>query len=251
MKTLILLSLFILASCGSVLSGKPREGRTLYSYNDIAGKFGLVREHRLLKNKLISRTQITNSGKVLEKSVLASETGSVKQNNKRIMVLRPVASEFSVWLEGKKYFSKTKLNAKNKSLNIQYDSPETGVKSENVSFPKGRYFCYYSQIPDCLYHNTLLTQAYNSKAVSEFFVIWESFPFTQEQFSHIGKNLFSKASIKYEGLDKNLLRFIVEVEGQIILYHFSKSFDLVKISWIAQGITVLPAGEDISSLDDE
>lgn len=233
------------------MKGKPREGKIVYNYNDVAGKFGFVREHKLLKNKLISRTQITNSGKVLEKSILVSELGSVKQSKKRLVTLRPKASEFTVWFEGKKYFSKTKLNIKDKSLTVQYDSPETGVRSESVPFPKSRFFCYYSQIPECLYHNTLLTQAYDSKAAFDFYFIWESYPFNQEQFSHLGKNLFSKATLKYEGIDKNLLRFIVEVEGQIILYHFSKSFDLVKISWIAQGITVLPSGEDISSLDEE
>lgn len=255
MKILTLLTLFALVSCGSLSTGKPQEGKVSYSYNDVSGRFDLVREHKLIKKKLLSRVQIVSSAsgvsKVLEKSIVVSQLGSVKLNKKRLMVLRPSASEFTVWLEGKKYFSKTKLNTKTKSLDVQFESPETGLKQESKRFPNSKNFCYYSQIPECLYHNSLLPQALDTDKKLEFYIVWESYPFTQDQFSHVGKNLFSKASIRFERTEKKLLRFIVEVEGQMILYHFSKSFDLVKVSWIAQGITVLPAGEELTSLDEE
>jgi len=50
--------------------------------------------------------------------------------------------------------------------------------------------------------------------------------------------------------DKRILRFVVEVDGQSILYHFSKSFDLVRMFWIAQGISVIPPGEDSTDIEE-
>lgn len=55
--------------------------------------------------------------------------------------------------------------------------------------------------------------------------------------------MFSSAKIRFEMVDRGLLRFLVSVDGESILYHFSKSFDLAKISWIAEGITVAPINE--------
>jgi hypothetical protein len=61
----------------------------------------------------------------------------------------------------------------------------------------------------------------------------------------VGRNLFSQASIHFDKMEKDLLRYEVEIDGQLVLYYFSKEYDLVKIVWIAQGLTVLPPGEEL------
>jgi hypothetical protein len=249
--------LLLLFSCGTVFKKAPRQGKTVFSYSDVSGQYGLVREVKLLKNKLITRSQITasvgNSSKILEKTITVSQLGSIKENTKRLVTLRPQASEFTVWLEGKRFFSKMQLNPETKKMDITLENPELKTGSvQSVPFPKGRYFCFYSQVPDCLYHNSYLTRAQDTpNHPFEFYIVWDNYPYIQDQLSNVGKNLFAPATIKFEGFYKNLLRYVLEVEGQIILYHFTKSYDLVKMSWIAQGITVLPPGEEASSFGDE
>lgn len=254
MKVLFLF--FFLVSCAQQgIKGSPREGKTGYSFTDIGGTFRLSRESKMIKQKLVNRNQLLELGsgnKVLEKSIMVSRLGSISHNKGRLVTLRPEASEFTVWLEGKRYSSTMKINSKTRSMRVSLESPESKWQgSHEVPFPKGRFFCFYNQIPECLYRNSLLQNAYNTKNKKiEFFVVWDNYPFIQEQLTSVGKNLFAPATLKFDGEIKNNFRYIVEVEGQIILYHFSKSLDLVKMAWIAQGITIASPGEETSSGED-
>jgi hypothetical protein len=235
-----------------MFKGSPREGKTNYSYIDEGGTFKLVREFKNIKQKLVTRSQILDTkgsgSRVLEKSVIVSQIGSIKQKNSRLLTVRPLASEFIVWLEGKKYSSKMKINSQTKSMRVTLDSPEEKWKgSSEVKFPKGKYFCFFNQIPECLYHNYLLTLANEQEPRKfDFYVVWDSYPYIQDQLTRVGKSLFAPAFVKFDGVIKNHFRYIVEIEGQVVLYQFTKSFDLVKIAWISQGITVAPPGEEIA-----
>lgn len=253
----LLFFVLLLVSCShSAFKGTPREGKTNYSFADVSGNYRLSREFKMIKQRLVSRSQIlssaSGSNKVLEKSITVSRLGSIASKKSRLVTLRPEASEFSVWLEGKKYSSVMKINTKSKSMRVTLDSPEAKWKgSHEVPFPKGKYFCFYSQIPECLYRNYLLQRSFDEKNKKiDFFVVWDSYPFLQDQLTGVGKNLFAAATLKFDGEIKNNFRYIVEVEEQIILYHFSKALDLTKIAWIAQGITVAAPGEETNSSED-
>lgn len=246
MKTFLLF--FLVSSCAGLSTGKPTEGKSGYNFTDVTGTYRLNREHKVINKKLVTRTQLfsgAGSSKNLEKSINVAHLGSIKQGKNRLLVLRPEASDFTVWLDGKKYSSNMRINTKNKTLQIKLDSPESKWQgTREVPFPKAKNFCFYSQIPDCLYHNMLLTRAMESKPQKmEFYVIWDNWPYMQEQLTNIGSEVFASASVSFEGPKQNTLRFLVEVEDQMLLYHFSKSFDLVRMNWIAQGITVAPLGE--------
>ncbi len=257
MKLELVFFLFFLTSCSTILrNGSPQEIKRQYSYMDGSGKFVLSREHKLLKNRLVTRTQISsNQGsalKALEKSVMVSQLGTINDGSKRSLVMRPFASEFTVWLEGKRYDSKIRLDSAKKSMLVELNSPEEKWKGRSsVPVPSGKQFCFFSQIPDCLYHNLLLTKALDRKGESlPFYVVWEGYPYIQDQLIGVGSKLFTPATVKFDGNLKNISRFVVEVDGQTILYHFSKSFDLVRMFWIAQGISVVPPGEEISDVEE-
>lgn len=251
MKYLILLTIF---SCSFLGKGDlPSEKKMTYTYADVSGRYKLIRDRKFSKNKVVTRTQLIkpSGDKVLEKSITVSHLGSVKNKDGRALILRPEAAEFSVWLEGKNYFSRMSLDVKRKSLRLDLKSPEAKWNGTTlIPFPKGKYFCFYSQLPECLYHLKFLSATENNpdKEIG-FYIIWDSFPYVQDQLSGVGQKIFAKASIKFEGPQKKLLRYVIEVEGQIILYDFSKSFELVKIAWISQGITVVPEGEEIPVSD--
>ncbi len=250
-----LLFIFSLFSCSHLNPITPKEANKTYSYIDVSGHYLLNRESKSIKNKLVTRIKLTpkNSHKSVEKSVTLSQVGSVRNKSLRILTLRPFASEFEVWLEGKRYSTKMNIDVKSKSMKIETD----GLPKEHkwygnnfVKFPNSQFFCYFNQLPDCLYQLGFLQSSYkNSDNKIDLYVVWDSFPFIQDQLSGVGRNLFSKANLRFDREEKNNLLYELEVDGQIILYYFSKSFDLVKIIWIAQGISVLPPGEELNQDD--
>jgi hypothetical protein len=243
----------LFVGCSSHLfKGEPRLGKNSYSYVDESGSFSFIRESKLLNQKLVTRNQLvdnTGSGaKILEKSVLLSRVGSIQTKNKRLLTVRPEASEYTVWMEGKKYFSRMQINPSKKSMTLFLDSPESKWKGNSeIPFPKGKYFCFFNQIPECLYHNYLLSNSKNGDGKKmNFFVIWDNYPYISDLLTAVGGKLFAPASVKFDGEINHLFRYIVEIENQVILYQFSKSFDLVKVAWISQGITIAPPGQEIA-----
>lgn len=256
MKSLILLSLISLSGCSTLAPGTPKDGKIGYSLTDVTGQYQFVRENKGVENKIITRTVLATkkggAAKIVEKTVTVSQLGTVKGNHGRSIIMRPHGSDFVVWLEGKKYESKMRLNPKKKSMTVTMTSPEAKWNgTQDIPVPHATQFCFFSQIPECLYHTQLLSRAQKNLETDEgFYIIWDSFPYTQEQYADVGKELFAPATVKFETIDQGHYRFLVEVNNQIILYHFSKSYELVKISWIAQGITVVPPGQEVTN-DDE
>jgi hypothetical protein len=243
----------LLAGCrSSFLQGEPRLGKNTYSYVDESGSFNFIRESKLLDQKLVTRNQMvdkTGSGaKILEKSVLLSRVGSIQIKGSRLLTVRPEASEYTVWIEGKKYFSRMQINSTRKSMTLTLDSPEPKWKgTSEIPFPRGKYFCFFNQIPECLYHNYLLSNSKNADGKKmDFFVVWDNYPYISDLLTAVGSKLFAPASVKFDGEINHLFRYIVEIENQVILYQFSRSFDLVKVAWISQGITIAPPGQEIA-----
>lgn len=254
---MVLLSFLLLSSCATTLKfgAAPKEGLRTFKYVDASGTYAYTRETKLIKNRLITRAQISAQAggqKLLEKSVMVTQLGSVKGKSGRLLVSRPFASDFTVWLEAKRYDSKFRLETATKSMAVELTSPEEKWNGKSsVKVPKATLFCFFSQIPDCLYHNQLLTKAMERKGEdTPFYVVWDSYPYVQEQFSGVGTNLFAPAVVKYDGELKSIRRYVVEVNGQSVLYHFSKSFDLVRMLWIAQGVSIVPPDEDMSDVEE-
>lgn len=253
----IALAFILITSCSVFKSKGPAEGKKTFSYTDVSGSYRLIREVKHLDKKVVVRNQLINSSagnaKVVEKSITVTELGSVKEKGKRLLAARPGASEFMVWLEGKRYQVNMKLVPEKKSLRISMESPETkwqGTKDYPV--PKGRLFCFYSQLPECLFYAQLLETAHaDEKEEFGFYVVWDNFPFVQEQLTGVGADLFSPATVKFDGEIKKRFRYIIEVDGQVILYHFTSSYELEKISWISQGITVVPPGEEVNDIENQ
>lgn len=247
----ILFFLFFLSGCSGLSHGIQKSGKSTYTFVDASGTFKLVRETKLLKQKIGTRIQLIDTKgsrqKVVEKSVLLSQIGSIKIKDKRLLTVRPTASEFTVWLEGKRYFSQMKIDTKQKGMRLTLESPEEKWRGTSlIKFPAGKYFCFYNQLPECLYHNYLLILAKeNPNQKYDFYLIWDGYPFIQDQLSRVGQKLFAAASLKFDGEIKGLFRYIVEVEGQMILLQLTESFDLVKVAWITQGITIAPPGQAI------
>ncbi len=232
---------FALISCSS--SQRTNfSGTSLFSYKDPSGEYLLKRDVLDKPSKIQVRQQlltpVRSSRKPLEKSITISQIGSIKSKKGNRLSVRPYISQFSIWFEKKKYFSQFKLNKQDKTLDLIMKSPEAKWnKTISEKFPPGTVFCWFSQIPECVRRAGFLSR--QKYSANEFVVVWDSYPYYTEQYQNVPSNIFSPAVIKYDGSKGGNLKFNVEVNQQLLIYHFSSSYEFEKMFWISQGITII------------
>ncbi|MBF0359815.1 MAG: hypothetical protein HQK49_02335 [Oligoflexia bacterium] len=230
--------------------------KVVFDYSDSTGDYRLVREVGKVgkvakdRNNYFVKTQILpengDEKNVLENIFAISnlEELHVKGSDGKsgvVKTLTPKISQYTVWLEGQKYFSQLKVDYKKRMLEVLSIDEEKKVKDKTkVKIPKKNSItCFFSQVDECIRVTGFLTLAKEKKAGSvPIQLIWDGHPFFQEQYNYLPKNIFSNATFEYDGeLEDGTIRFALNVEGQSILYHFSTSNDLIKKLWVNQGIT--------------
>lgn len=241
MKILIL---FLMASCASRVplteSSNDMEGVEVFSYQDFSGQYLMKREIKQQGNKLITRAKlISQSGKELESQVSVSAIGSVNgSKGKKIVSLLPQISQFRVWFDKKEYFSQGKILRKEKKLEVTTKSPEKKWNNiQKYSIPKGSYFCYFSQLPECIKLQNLLLKA--ARKSVQLFVIWDNFPYHSEQYEGLGPDPISRASLSLSDHNKKEFKYTLDIGNQIIFYHFNRKLDFVKMFWVSQGVSIV------------
>ncbi|MCO4792897.1 MAG: hypothetical protein KC493_04245 [Bacteriovoracaceae bacterium] len=217
--------------------------KRIYDLEDKSGRFIVERENGYIKNKnqLILKRQVFSNDdptkKPLERSIVISNPGKLKS----LTVLRPFRSQYTVWFEKQKFFTEMLLDTKNKSLVVKMSSPEkqwNGTK--NFPFPKGKgVYCFFSQVIDCASVTGFLNQAIGKQAGEMYFhIIWEGYPYFMEQYINTREEVFSRATLKYDGKTKNgFSRFTLEAGGQSIFYLLDSRAKIQKIFWVSQGFT--------------
>lgn len=248
-KLLIVFLIFIAASCSSSSKDKTKRITPLsgaqYVYTDKNGKY-LVRQSSQIskkENTFTLKKSIEIPGKdkdsALEQSVTISEFGSVKKIN----LMRPKISQYTVWFEGKKYFSELKVNPKKKNIEVRMQSPESqwnGTKT--INFPSTKMVtCFYSQLYDCVKDTGFFEIALKkAKARMNILVIWEGYPYLNETYSDFPSELFSKGELEFDGkLNDDEFRFNLSIAGQSIVYIINRQMEFMKMFWISQGISMV------------
>ncbi len=245
--------LFLVISCShqQQVSSEIKNDNETFSYTDQTGEYAYNRQVLVesKKHKFSSMAKIIDKLKmdkpVIEKTISVSEMGSLKKSKKRKSknVLRPSLSQHTVWLEGKKYFSQIKIDPKERSLEVTLDSPEekwTGSKTHPLPQKSGIY-CFFTQIPECLHFSGMLFELKNKpNSKLNIGIIFEGYPYMMEQVENIPSGPVTLADVNFEGIsDDGAIRYSVDVYGQKIFYHFNKNFELNKILWVAQGISIV------------
>jgi hypothetical protein len=253
MKTNLFLTLILcsqLYSC-AFFNKALRKDKTLsagakvatYSLVDKSGKFELQREFGYIKskNQYITKRRIFSDDserKLLEKSIVISTPGSVKGVN----VLRPSISQYSVWFEKKKYFTEMEISPKDKSMLVKLSSPEKHWRGESrIKFPPMTgVYCYFSQVIECANISGFLDEATKRQAGSmQILIIWEGYPYFQEQYLNIPKEVFSNAVLEYDGKNSNgERRFTLKFSGQSIFYFVDSKNNFSKMFWVSQGLSI-------------
>jgi hypothetical protein len=178
--------------------------------------------------------------KYLEKSVTISAFGKIKDRN----ILRPDRSQFTVWFDGQKYFSEMSLIEKKRALKVKMESnEEQWNKTIEVPFPSGSgLYCFFSQIMECAKATGFLDESQKKKAGQmSFHIIWEGYPYFQEQYEGIPNEVFTPAQLVYDGRKANgESRYSLMFGGQAIIYFVDKDGRFLKMFWIAQGLSIAP-----------
>ncbi|WP_290735734.1 hypothetical protein [Halobacteriovorax sp. JY17] len=258
-KIFLLISLMFISSCAYFKSigvsdlfsssdssgaGNTDKVSKTFQLSDKAGKFLVEREKGFNKgkNQFIVKKSVKASGdsKELEKLIVISKLGSLKKN---LTILKPEVSEYSVWFEGKKYVSRMQVNPTNKSMEVRMSSPEKQWQGKRVfPFPKTLgIFCYFSQITECARATGFIDKAIKRDGGSmKVVIIWEGYPYFQEQYLNIPNSVFTEGTFEYDGRNESgERRFTLKVGNQSIFYFLDKNKELMKKFWVSQGLSMV------------
>jgi hypothetical protein len=235
-----ILFLTVLLSC----SGLPLNNKNLktssshfFDYTDQSGSYTYKRELKSAKGKLITRVNLLSKDNLeLEKTVAVSSLGMIKNDSNSSVSILPNVSQFKIWFDKKEFFSQVKILRKSRSLEVTVKNQQESTVKE-YSLPKGRYFCFFSQIPECLAKQNLLFLS--SKKKIPLYIIWDNFPYHVELFRGISDKPYTSATIALEGHDKNELKYSLDIGNQVLFYHYNRKLEFVKMFWISQGISVV------------
>lgn len=243
MKLFLLLFLFMSCSVTGV-KGRSGEKKSLtsqdYTLTDFSGEYLYRRDVKKLSRKLITRVKIFSKEGYheLESLVSVSKIGTVKgAAGKNKTALIPEVSQFKVWFEKKEYFSQLKINRKEKKIEVlTRGSSLEPEKIKTYKVPHGKFFCFFSQIPECVkLQNLLLLSARKSV---KLYIVWDNFPYHNEQYEGLGKGPLTLATMSLSSHSVNDLRYSLDLGNQVIFYHFDKDLSFKKMNWVSQGISL-------------
>jgi hypothetical protein len=245
------LFLLIFVSCSTTKSDKVLKKELTrdeehFFYSDKNGQYIAKissgynkKEHSYFSKRSLEVSDRTDD-KILEQSIVLSELGKIK---KKRTILRPKLSQYSVWFEGKKYFSELKLNSAKKAIDVKMLSPEkqwSGTKQIKLPSTKALY-CFFSQVIECAKAVGFLSEAISKESgTMNFYIIWEGYPYLNETFTDFPSELISKAQLEYDGKVKDdEKRFDLKVAGQSIFFMVDKNQQMKKMFWVSQGISMV------------
>jgi hypothetical protein len=221
-----------------------------YALEDASGTFWFEKVLKTKGNKVISLNRITdgsNSGKVLEQSIAVMEVGTKTSNQKskpnqldhRIQV-RPSLGQFQIYFDNKKYFSQIKINAQKNLAEVDTTGPnESDNKQEKINLPANPVICFFSQVVECLRIASIVKKARLAPNQEfSFTLLWDSYPFHQNQYPSLDGNIFVNAKFKYETKVNNYFRYQLKINNDEIIYHLTPNDKLQDMFWVSQGLSI-------------
>lgn len=230
---------------GIITNSKQR-----FKLSDKAGDFFVYRENGLKSSEktFISKRRVLpfddDSTKILEQSIAISKVGKLK---KGLKIMRPFKSQYSVWFDGKKYMTNMTLDEARRSLVVKMKSPEkqwNGTKS--FKFPDSKsIYCFFTQVLECAaitgyFKNALI----KGRGQMNLYLVWDGFPYFQEQYLNIPHEIYTKAKFNYDGKNKDgERRFSLNFSNQVIFFLFDKENKFSKKFWVSQGLTMVKSSK--------
>lgn len=248
----LLISCFIffvlLVGCGSQTHDKFLSNKVqTFDYKDVSGQYKLrkknwlAKKNRVLYQRLDLYTDEFFTEKPVERKLTVGIFSKLKGNDKTFNVLKPKFSKYQVWLEGKEYFSKIKIDYKKKKILLSYrDEKKDGIIKKTLKLPKEKgLYCFYSQLIECLKTTKFITKSIEKKAgQANINVIFDGHPILNSFLENINLKLIEKATFNFNGRnEKGVYSFSLNVSDQVLFYQFNKKAEFHKFYWISQGIS--------------
>lgn len=243
MRTFFLLSALVLAACSSAPDRSTalafKDNQSQYYLSDRSGEFVVMRSVKLKGRKVVVKKEVFSPNELnrpLEKTVAVSDLGKIRTGDGVQPSLRPDVAQHTIWYEKKRFFSQLKLNKATKSLDVVMESPEeewNGARS--FPFPKGRVFCFFSQIPECVKAHGLLDNLEKPSAIQ---VIWDNFPYHLEMYEKVSGDPFEKGIWAFDKNTSDGHRYGLVLGGQLILFEFDPDKNFKNMFWVVQGISL-------------
>jgi hypothetical protein len=242
-KIIYIFMIMVMMSCSSSNFKKSRKSnKQVFSFSDLSGEYKLERVENKKNKLIIVKRKLLRAGnlnKPVEKSISIS---SKSDSRKKIFNqdFEPLFSQFSVWFNKKRYFSQIKLIKKINSYEVSIQSPER--KNIEKKFfkitSKNSTHCFFFQLIKCINQENvldkLLNKVGNNKNIK---IIWDGYPFQNDQLEHISSELISDAKIEYEGLSNKSHRITLTVLNQKVFFKLNKNLEFKEMNWVIQGIS--------------
>ena len=237
----LIFTIFIFQSCSYLsLNNKALlNSRTQsFSQEEEAGEFLFRRKVGFDGNKnYVVKSDLTKLGNediALEKTITISK---VKTINKKLRLLIPQKSESQYFLDGKKYFSRISIS--DKKITVKMISPEkqwNGEKEFVLTKGNGN-ICFYANIVECAIVSGFLSKAIETNmGKMNFYIVWEGYPYFHEQFLNIPNEVFSRATLVYDGVNRRKEhRLTLSAGGQSQFYFVDKEYKIIRHVWSSQG----------------
>lgn len=178
-----------------------------------------------------------NKNDSVEKIISISESHKL---NKEIEILRPKISEAIYYLNREKYTVVNEIDYKKGIVKTTMHSPEKqwqGIKTYNIPKNNGA-ICYYHAIIECVKKTGFLNQAIDKNGGDmNLMLVWEGYPYFQEQFLNIPSTPVTDATLSYDGKNAGLHRFVLAAAGQSQFYLLDEEGKLVNHYWSSQAFS--------------
>lgn len=249
MKFSILITTLFLSSCAYVnmLKVKKEESKKLngdlkYEFVDTMGSFIKLKKTGLDTHKNIIVKSIIyaeNKENAPVEKLISISTPSQKISN--IKLLEPHKSETVYWFDGQRYKSIISINQSSQQITaiaIASEKEWNKKKVFKINLNK-RAYCFFSQIIECVKESGFFEKSRVQRSgAMNLEIIWDGFPFFNEQYLNNKTNLMSRGKFSFVGKEtKNLFKYALNVDGQIIHYFIYQDKHLAKMFWVSQGIS--------------
>lgn len=240
MKFVIMLSL-LLTSCGHLVNKaniQLRAEKAFFIQTEESGTYEVLKEHGFSKDgNFVTKTSIApveNKQLIVEKNITISKKSKLGSEG---YIFTPEKSEATYLLDGQKYLTQIDLDYKKEVITINMTSPEeqwNGVKTFTIPKNNGA-ICFYAAVVECAIVSTFITKAIeNNGGDMNFMLVWEGYPYFQEQFLNIPSTPITDATLSFDGKNGSLYRFILTAAGQSQFFMVSEDGKIENHIWSSQ-----------------
>ena len=242
----ITITVFLAVSCSNLrtsqFNAELKSQKLRFKLTDVSGSyvlnsstgFGKDREY-IKKERLVSAK---SKNEVFEKTIIISKK---RKFNKDVQFLAPLKYESSYYLQKDLYTVSGRIDYSKREIIYNLNSPEfKWLGQKRFMIPKQvKALCFYGNIIGCAKVSGFISKSIEMKnGDMNFHILWESFPYFQEQFLNLPKEIIAFAVLAYDGVDKKgNFRFLLTTGGQSQVYLLNKKLDMVGHFWTAQGLS--------------